>query len=111
MVTPFDRMPEDDNAYKNWLLEDITVEEGRVQRTVERVVVRMHLYGYLKFAVAFAVTDRSAWCVLGKREFRKNSPNEAEKQIVSLLIERVEHVAVKRLWLGILHFSLLRMDP
>jgi hypothetical protein len=75
-----------------------TLDWQVLNQAVERVAVRMHLSGYLKFAVAFAVTGRSAWCVLGKREFLTN---KSEKQIVSLHIERVKHVAVKKLWLGI----------
>jgi len=64
-----------------------------LRQAVERVVARMHLSSYLKFAVAFAVTNRSAWCVLGKRD--------ETKQTCSLIIERIAYAEVTRLWLVI----------
>lgn len=65
--------------------EPTTLDWEVLNQAVERVVVRMHLSGYLKFAVAFAVTGRSAWCVLGKRKFRKNLPaTTSEKSLHSL---------------------------
>ena len=36
-------------------------------QAIERVIVRMHLSGYVRVAVAFAVSDKSAWTVIGKR--------------------------------------------
>jgi hypothetical protein len=40
MTTPWDRMTDDDAAYKNWLLKDATVEEFNGQTLLQRKELR-----------------------------------------------------------------------
>lgn len=63
-----------------------------LNHAMERVLMRLRLAGFLSYAVAFAVTGRSAWCVVGERRF------ESRKEIMQLNVCRVTHIAVSLLW-------------
>ena len=63
-----------------------------LDQAVERVLMRLRMAGFLSCAVAFAVTGRSAWCVVGERRF------ESRQEIQQLNVCRVSHSAVALLW-------------
>jgi hypothetical protein len=69
-----------------------------LRQAVERITVRMHLIGYLSLTfyvplsltLAFAVSNRSAWCLVAKRGPRNH---------VVLRVRRIAHASVTRLWM------------
>lgn len=63
-----------------------------LDQAVERVLMRLRIAGFLSFAVAFAVTGRSAWCIVGVRRF------ESRQEIQQLNVCRISHSAVALLW-------------
>jgi len=63
-----------------------------LDQAVERVVTRLNMAGFLSWALAFAVTGRSAWCVLGERRF------ESCQEIRQVNLCRVQHNSVSALW-------------
>ena len=63
-----------------------------LDQAVERVVMRLRMAGFLSYAVAFAVTGRSAWCVVGERRL------ETRKEFRQLYVCHVAHSDVSLLW-------------
>ena len=63
-----------------------------LNQAVERVVMRLRMAGFLSYAVAFAVTGRSAWCVVGERRFQSG------REIMQLNLCRITYRYVSLLW-------------
>mmetsp|Transcript_26107 Transcript_26107/g.43559 ORF Transcript_26107/g.43559 Transcript_26107/m.43559 type:complete len:101 (-) Transcript_26107:302-604(-) len=74
-----------------------TVDYLVIDQAVERVVVRMNLYGFLSKAVALTVSDRSAWCIVG---FRSEQVINGRMPF-TLPIRRIPHAVVPVLWMKV----------
>jgi hypothetical protein len=68
-----------------------TVDWEVLDQAVERILMLLRMNGFLSLAVAFAVTGRPAWCVVGKRSF------ESCKEVKVINVCRVSHTAVASL--------------
>lgn len=66
-----------------------------LKQATERTRVRLFLAAYLSVTVAFAVTNRQAWCLIGRRYF------EGKEVRVDLLFWRINHASITRLWMGV----------
>lgn len=68
-------------------------------QAIERVVVRMNLSGYVRNAVAFAVSDKSAWVVIGNRSIPDGL--RVDTHPFSVAIERIEYSDVSKIWMAV----------
>lgn len=62
----------------------------------KRAVTRHQLYGYLRYSVAFAVSNRTAWCVVAHRTV--DATGDGEDTSVNLW--RIPHSSVARIWMA-----------
>ena len=62
----------------------------------KRAVVRHQLYAYLRYSVAFAVSNRTAWCVVAHRTVDADGVGED----VSVNLWRIPHSSVARIWMA-----------
>lgn len=70
-----------------------------LDQAVERVLMRLRMAGFLSYAAAFAVTGRSAWCVVGTREFGSQAGARGRtREFQNLYVRRIKHANVSQLW-------------
>ena len=94
-VAPMDLEVKSDLVDSNTVAK---IDYELLKQAVERVSMRMHNQGFLKLALAFAVTGRSAWFLL----VRRTDPAGASP---TLWLDRVSHNDVGSIWMRITHLA------